>query len=429
MRLLQQFSLFSCLLLQFQCFLYLYVAYNQHVNKQLIAYYAAKRSKIRRRERHIHLRKLMRKKRSRWVNSGRTDLWWQNMINGVSPDGDWKRNFRMSREEFLELCEELRPHISPCINSPNYLTLSLEKKVAVALYYLKDTGSIWMTANTFGIHQCTVSKVILQFCNAVTTHLGPKYLHLPRTVDEMQTTVAEFETKFGMTQAFGCVDGTHVPIRRPIINSQDYFNYKQFYSISAQAICDAKGLFLDVDCRWPGSVHDAKVFSNSLVNNKLKTGHLVKTFNHLLPGYNKIPNYLIGDPAYPLTPNCMKEFQSCKNDAEVIFNNMLRSARNPIECAFGRLKARWSILTRKMDLKLEIIPKVILTCFILHNFCELHNSPIDEDIVKSQISRNMAEETAHQNVPDPVYSSTTGEGETVRDTLVQYIYTNLPDNY
>ncbi len=245
----------------------------------------------------------------------------------------------------------------------------------------------------------------------------------------MQTTVAEFETKFGMTQAFGCVDGTHVPIRRPIINSQDYFNYKQFYSISAQAICDAKGLFLDVDCRWPGSVHDAKVFSNSLVNSKLKTGHLVKTFNHLLPGYNKIPNYLIGDPAYPLTPNCMKEFQSCKNDAEVIFNNMLRSARNPIECAFGRLKARWSILTRKMDLKLEIIPKVILTCFILHNFCELHNSPIDEDIVKSQISRNMAEETAHQNVPDPVYSSTTGEGETVRDTLVQYIYTNLPDNY
>ncbi len=75
MRLLQQFSLFSCLILQFQCFLYLYIAYNQHVNKQLIAYYAAKRSKIRRRERHIHLRKLMRKKRSRWVNSGRTDLW------------------------------------------------------------------------------------------------------------------------------------------------------------------------------------------------------------------------------------------------------------------------------------------------------------------------------------------------------------------
>ena len=71
-----------------------------------------------------------------------------------------------------------------------------------------------------------------------------------------------------MTQAFDCVDGTRISIRRPIVNSQDFFNYKQFYSISAQAICDAKGLFLDVDCRWPGSVHDAKVSSNSLVNKK-----------------------------------------------------------------------------------------------------------------------------------------------------------------
>ena len=78
----------------------------------------------------------------------------------------------MSKEAFLEQCEELRPYISPG-KSPNYLTLPLEKRVAVVLYYLKDTGSIWMTANTFGIHQCTVSKVILQVCNAIATHLVP----------------------------------------------------------------------------------------------------------------------------------------------------------------------------------------------------------------------------------------------------------------
>ena len=93
---------------------------------------------------------------------------------------------------YAKSCGHIFP---PGINLLNYLTLSLEKKVAVAFYYLKDTGSIWMTANTVGIHQCTISKVILQFWNAVTIHLGPKYFHLPRTVDEMQTTVAEFKTK------------------------------------------------------------------------------------------------------------------------------------------------------------------------------------------------------------------------------------------
>jgi hypothetical protein len=42
----------------------------------------------------------LRKKRSFWVKSGRTDTWWRNMINGISPADDWKRNFRMSRERF-----------------------------------------------------------------------------------------------------------------------------------------------------------------------------------------------------------------------------------------------------------------------------------------------------------------------------------------
>ena len=93
------------------------------------------------------------------VSNGRTDQWWQNMISGVSPEEDWKKNFRMTRPEFEDLCEELRPHIFPDPKSPNRQAVSVEKKVALTLYYLKDTRSMWMTANTFGIHQCTISKV------------------------------------------------------------------------------------------------------------------------------------------------------------------------------------------------------------------------------------------------------------------------------
>ena len=204
---------------------------------------------------------------------------------------------------------ELRPFIEPNPNSPNYRYLSTEKKLGLTLYYLKDTGTLWMTANTFGIHQCTVSKIIMEVCTAISTHLGPTYLRLPQDLEEMRRKVSEFELKFGMTQAFGCIDGTHVLIKRPQKNSQDYFNYKQFFSLNVQAICDSKGYFMDVECKWPGSVHDAKVFSNSNLNRKLNEGKLPKTFHCLLPGFEAVPNYLIGDPAYPLTPFCMKEFQ------------------------------------------------------------------------------------------------------------------------
>ena len=75
----------------------------------------------------------------------------------------------------------------------------------------------------------------------------------------MEQKTAQFELRFGMPCAFGCIDGTHIPIRRPTENAQDCFCYKQFHSISVQAVCDYRGIFMDVDIRWPGSVHDAKV--------------------------------------------------------------------------------------------------------------------------------------------------------------------------
>ena len=147
------------------------------------------------------------------------------MFSGVSPKGDWKKNFQMTRPEFEDLCEQLRPHIFPDPKSPNCRDLPVEK-VALTLYYVKDTGSMWMTVNTFGIHQCTVSKVVLEVCDAITKHLGPEYIHLSRTAEEMQRKVSQFELKFGMIQAFGFIDGTHVPIKTPSTDSHDYFCYK-----------------------------------------------------------------------------------------------------------------------------------------------------------------------------------------------------------
>ena len=152
-------------------------------------------------------------------------------------------------------------------------------------------------------------------------------------------------------------DGTHFHIKTPSTDSHDYFCYKQYYSLNVQAVRDYRGMFIDMDCRWPGCVHDAKVFSNSTLNHRMRSGSLPQTFNTLSHEREKVPNYVMGDPAYPLTPYCMKEFESCTTNAQVLFNELLRSARNQIDCAFGRLKARWSILTRRIDLIQKWFPQ------------------------------------------------------------------------
>ena len=90
-----------------------------------------------------------------YLPSGATLCLWQ----GHLPEDEWKYNLRMSREVFMKLVEELRPFISPDPRSPNQTVVSAEKKLALTLYFLKDTGSIRMTANAFGIAKSTVSII------------------------------------------------------------------------------------------------------------------------------------------------------------------------------------------------------------------------------------------------------------------------------
>ena len=52
-----------------------------------------------------------------------------------------------------------------------------------------------------------------------------------------------------MIQEFECIDGTHISLERPFVNSQDYFNYKQYFLLNVQAICGSKEYFMDVECK------------------------------------------------------------------------------------------------------------------------------------------------------------------------------------
>lgn len=68
-----------------------------------------------------------------------------------------------------------------------------------------------------------------------------------------------------------------------------------------------------------------------------------------------------------------------------------------------------------------MVPIVIYACNVLHKFCESRGCSLDEEAVKAEMRRNQIEEDVNKNIPDPVYSSTTGEGVVVRDTFTSFI--------
>ena len=387
----------------------------------MLAHLALQRDHSRRDRRYRQHIRNNRLPRSIWNKRGKTDDWWVKLRDGEKPAEDWVINLRMTKQQFYKLLEQISPHIATGANCPNYRALPPCKKLAMTIYYLADTGSLVRTANTFGVDRSTASKIVRFVCLQIYQHLSPRYIKLPKTEKEMQESIVRFSRKRNMPQAFGAIDGTHVKIIAPREDSTAYFNYKQFYSLNVQAVCDGVGIFMNVDCRWPGAAHDARVFKHSRVNLELASGEIPQTLATLFPESPKLRNYIIGDPAYPLLPHVMKEVHRVTTPEEASFNECLRLARNPIECAFGRLKARWRILGQTMLLGLESLPSVIITCFVLHNFIELEpNYHITPDLV-AEMEANRIEQSAYVNHPDPVFSYNSKEGEAASKTLLEFI--------
>ena len=140
----------------------------------------------------------------------------------------------------------------------------------------------------------------------LSENIGSKIVKFPVSKHEVAEATGHFLQKFGFPQVIGCIDGTHIPIKQPSENSHDYFPYKMCYTITCQAICDAYGKFINVEVKWPGSVHDARVFANCDIQN-YSSEKFNLFYKEILSGSDCIPQLFLADPAYPLLPYVMKE--------------------------------------------------------------------------------------------------------------------------
>ncbi|KAG6925862.1 hypothetical protein G0U57_013254 [Chelydra serpentina] len=140
-----------------------------------------------------------------WARETSTD-WWDHIVLQVWDESQGLRNFRMRKSTFLELCELLSPALKHQ-DTRMREALTVQKRVAIALWELATPDSYRSVANHFGVGKSTVGVAVMQVANAIVELLLSKVV----TLGNVQVIIDGFAA-MGFPNCGGAIDGTHIPI-------------------------------------------------------------------------------------------------------------------------------------------------------------------------------------------------------------------------
>ena len=115
--------------------------------------------------------------RSIWMRQ-RSCRWWEDVVLQSFQDHDWIENFRVSRNTFLYLCNQLKPAIEKQ-NTYMGQCVSLERRVAITLWVLATTSEYRTVGHLFGVARNTVSVIVHETCITIVETLLPVYIQFP----------------------------------------------------------------------------------------------------------------------------------------------------------------------------------------------------------------------------------------------------------
>ncbi|XP_042047580.1 uncharacterized protein LOC121793614 isoform X2 [Salvia splendens] len=204
-----------------------------------------------------------------------------------------------------------------------------------------------------------------------------------------------------------------------------YRTRKGHIATNTLAACTRDMRFTYVLPGWEGSAGDARVLRDAVTREfglKVPRGHYYLCDN----GYANTEGFLT---PYKGVRYHLKEWgpntERPKNPRE-IFNMRHISARNVIERAFVVLKIRWSILCSPSFYPIKIQIRLIMACFLLHNYIrgEMIVDPIEELVDNNVDDIGLQED--HDNSVYVDVIEPTPQWNDLRDQLAADMWDEVP---
>lgn len=298
---------------------------------------------------------------------------WQKVVDGeLYNEAEFLKFFRAPRLLFLELVDLVKDHSAFQFDGKKHRRhLSPYLHMLVTLKYFGGMGngcSAHTVKDGLGISVGSVHSYVDR-CVKVILSLENQTLFWP-DVRERVELKSRIKEKFYFPNCVGMVDGTHLGLmEKPSEHGEDYFTRKCEYGVVAMVVCDDKRRIRYLNVGWPASVHDQRVWRNTMVSNKPD--------NFFSSG-----EYLVADSAFSNTTFIVPAYKKFADGGEgkVEFNTLLGTVRVLSEHTIGIWKGRFPWL-RSIPIKvsnkssmLRLVRYVRATA-ILHNLLVRHEPP------------------------------------------------------
>ncbi|OUZ99453.1 Harbinger transposase-derived nuclease [Macleaya cordata] len=299
--------------------------------------------------------------------------WFQRFVSSASDQSDprWVESFRMSKPSFILLLQTLTPSLQNSSSKipPDYM-------LGTALFRLAHGTSFKSVGRRFGIDSSGACRAFYEVCKAVNDRLG----HL---FELSSNDLSRIIVGFGWISLPNCCGV--LGFSKFLIESEKKDDDS---AVIVQCLVDSEGRFLDVSAGWPGKMNPPTILRHTKLFSR---GEHPKEFLNG-PSFefrdgNSIPQYVLGDSYCPLLPWLLtpypissKDDDNSNNSSVQAFNSVHNRGMKLVGTAFGRLRARWKLLSMKWkEESIESYPFVIVAGCLLHNFLLKCSEPLPDE--------------------------------------------------
>ncbi|XP_062569660.1 putative nuclease HARBI1 [Saccostrea cucullata] len=211
--------------------------------------------------------------------------------------------YRFPRRIIFDLIDGVDEQLRPYTERSHAIPTQLQ--VLCTLRYIAKADFFSEVGDVHGVSKSSVSVCLPRVCQALCEHL--QNIKFPSSVHSLRKIKDEFHSIARFLNVVGAIDGTLIPIKG--MGTEDehiYVSRKKFHALNIQGVVDAEMRFLNINCRFPGSAHDAYIMSNSTIPDIIA----------------KLPEggCLLGDSGYPLKDFLMTPWSGSQTKGKLDLN-------------------------------------------------------------------------------------------------------------